>query len=185
MMAEQSLQLRDINRAINCYKEVLKYLPDDLKGMTSLARLYMQVNDINGCQAICSSILKIDNSNEAASVMMADLSFRQVSVQTHSALMNLILSNIHFSVFLQMNFEGAAYHYSQLLIARSTYWTALARLIEVLRRAATLNNAVAFLERAGKNVSQPNQEGGMCVIVSGTYLFLKIIKYSFSRFELL
>lgn len=79
-MAEQSLQLRDINRAINCNKDVLKYSPDDLKAMTSLARLYTQVNDINGCQAICSSILKVDPKNEAASVMMADLSFRQVSV---------------------------------------------------------------------------------------------------------
>lgn len=84
-----------------------------------------------------------------------------------------------------MNFEGAAYHFSQLLIARSTYWTALARLIEVLRRAATLNNAVAFLERAGRNVPQPNQEGGMCVIDRDTFLFLKISKYSFSRFKLL
>lgn len=79
-MAEQSLQLRDINRAIICNKDVLKYSPDDLEAMTSLARLYMQVNDINGCQAICSSILKVDPKNEAASVMMADLSFRQVSV---------------------------------------------------------------------------------------------------------
>lgn len=90
-MAERSLQLRDINRSINCHKEVLKYSPDDLNAMTSLARLYMQVNDINSCQAICSSILKVDTNNEAASVMMADLSFRQVSVQTHSPLMNQIL----------------------------------------------------------------------------------------------
>lgn len=33
-----------------------------------------------------------------------------------------------------MNFESAAYHFSQLLIGQPTYWTALARLVEVLRR---------------------------------------------------
>lgn len=74
-------------------------------------------------------------------------------------------------MFSQMNFESAAYHFSQLLIARPTYWTALARLIEVLRRVATLNNAVAFLERAGKNVSQPNQEGGMCICLRCILIF--------------
>lgn len=84
-----------------------------------------------------------------------------------------------------MNFESAAYHFSQLLLARPTYWTALERLIEVLRRSATLKNAVVFLERASKNVSQPNQEDGMCVYVCGRYSFLKIIECSFNRFELL
>lgn len=78
MMAEQSLQLRDVNRAINCHKEVLKHSPEDLKAMTSLARLYMQVNGISECQMMCSSILKIDPNNEAASVLMADLSFQRV-----------------------------------------------------------------------------------------------------------
>lgn len=59
-----------------------------------------------------------------------------------------------------MNFEGAAYHFSQLLLAQPTYWTALARLIEVLRRSAALPDAVPFLERAEQNCPQPNQEGG-------------------------
>lgn len=31
------------------------------------------------CQAICSKILKIDQNNESASVMMADLSFQGVN----------------------------------------------------------------------------------------------------------
>lgn len=80
MIAVQSVQLRDIHRAVLCYKEVLKHSPEDLKAMTSLARLYMQMNNIGDCQVMCSTILKIDPNNEAASVMMADLSFRRVSV---------------------------------------------------------------------------------------------------------
>lgn len=78
-MAEQSIMLRDNHQAINHYKEALKYSPDDIKIVTALARLYMQVNNTIDCQTMCTRILKIDPNNEAASVMMADLSFRGVS----------------------------------------------------------------------------------------------------------
>lgn len=46
--------------------------------------------------------------------------------------LNIIL--IAIANYFQMNFESAAYHFSQLLIGQPTYWTALARLVEVLRR---------------------------------------------------
>lgn len=59
-----------------------------------------------------------------------------------------------------MNFDNAAYHFSQLLIGQPTYWTALARLVEVLRRSATLSDAIPFLERAEQNCIQPAQEAG-------------------------
>lgn len=77
-MAEQSMQLRDNHQAILYYKEALKYSLEDIKILSSLAKLYMQVNNIGECQVTCSMILKIDTNNEAASVMMADLSFRRV-----------------------------------------------------------------------------------------------------------
>lgn len=43
-MAEQSISLRDNQQAIIHYQEGLKYSPNDYKIMTSLAKLYMQVN---------------------------------------------------------------------------------------------------------------------------------------------
>lgn len=78
LLAEHSISLRDNHQAISHYKEALKHLPDDVKIMTSLERLYMQVNNGMECQTICSKILKIEPNNEAASVMMADLSFHGV-----------------------------------------------------------------------------------------------------------
>lgn len=80
LMAEQSILMRDNYQAVIHYKEALRYTPDDLKIMTPLARLHMQINNIVECQAMCSMILKLDSNNEAASVMMADLSFRKVIV---------------------------------------------------------------------------------------------------------
>ncbi|XP_031631527.1 tetratricopeptide repeat protein 21B-like [Contarinia nasturtii] len=137
LMAEQSILLRDNNQAIIHYREALKYSPDDIKTVTALARLHLQVNDVMECQNMCTKILKHDPNNEAASVMAADLSFRG------------------------MNFESAAYHFSQLLIGQPTYWTALARLVEVLRRSAALPDALPFLDRAEQKCPQPNQEAGL------------------------
>lgn len=79
-MAEQSILLRDNHQAISHYQEALKYTPDDIKVITALARLCMQVSNVLDCQAMCTKILKMDPNNETASVMMADLSFRGVSL---------------------------------------------------------------------------------------------------------
>lgn len=43
-MAEQATSLRDNQQAIQHNKEALKYSPDDVSIMASLARLYMQVS---------------------------------------------------------------------------------------------------------------------------------------------
>lgn len=79
-MAEQSISLRDNQQAIVHYHEALRYSPNDMKIMTALARLYMQVNNATECQEMCAMLLKQDANNEAASVMMADLSFRRVNL---------------------------------------------------------------------------------------------------------
>lgn len=127
-MAEQSISLRENENALQFYKEALKFSPEDVQILCSLGRLYMQMNFMDLCRDICSQILRIDSNNETASVMMADLSFRQ------------------------MKFEHAAYHFSQLLISQPTYWTALARLIEIMRRSGMLSESQSFLQRAEQAV---------------------------------
>lgn len=55
-----------------------------------------------------------------------------------------------------MDFESAGFHFSQLLSAQPTYWTALARLIEVTRRAGTIATVVPdFIRRGEQNCKQP------------------------------
>lgn len=130
----------------------------------SLAKLHMQMNNMEQCQQVCGEILQVDSKNEAASVIMADLSFRRVRIE--NIITNVILF-IHGSsppLFspLQMDFEGAAYHFSQLLISQPTYWTALARLIEVMRRSGTILNAAEFVKRGEQNCTQPaDHEAGL------------------------
>lgn len=42
----------------------------------------MQMNSMDLCRDTCLQVLQIDSNNEAASVMMADLSFRKVLVSS-------------------------------------------------------------------------------------------------------
>ncbi|XP_035914801.1 tetratricopeptide repeat protein 21B-like isoform X3 [Anopheles stephensi] len=137
LMAEQSQAIRDNEQMIHHYKEALKYTSNDTSVMASLARIYMQLNRMDECQTTCVQIVQLDPNNEVALVMMADLSFRR------------------------MDFENAAYHFSQLLLYQPTYWTALARLIEVLRRSGTLVEAASFLQRAEEEATRSDCEAGL------------------------
>lgn len=77
-MAEQSILVRDNDQAIHHYKEAIKFSPQDTTQQASLAKLYMQLNNMQECQNVCALILDVDPNNEGASIMMADLSFRRV-----------------------------------------------------------------------------------------------------------
>lgn len=59
-----------------------------------------------------------------------------------------------------MEFVDAAYHFSQLLILQPTYWTALARLIEIMRRSATLDEIEPFIQRAELSSGNLSQDPG-------------------------
>jgi tetratricopeptide repeat protein 21B len=137
LLAEQSILIRDNEQAIQHYKESIKYSPQDIVLQASLAKLFMQLNRMKECQNICAMILDFDPTNESAQIMMADLSFRR------------------------MDFDNAAYHFSQLILTKPTYWTALARLIEVMRRSGILNESLTFLEQAEEATSNSN-EPGLC-----------------------
>lgn len=78
MLAEQSMSVRENDQAVLYYKEAIKFAPQDLVLFAALARLHLQMNNMEQCQQVCGQMLQMDSKNEAASVMMADLSFRKV-----------------------------------------------------------------------------------------------------------
>ncbi|XP_076249317.1 tetratricopeptide repeat protein 21B [Calliopsis andreniformis] len=123
-MADYSSSLRDYDQAITYFKEALNHKPTNVQALLSLAKLYMQTNNLDQCAQSCTALLNADPNNEAASIMMADLAFRKV------------------------DFETAAFHFRQLLLKQPTYWTALARLIEVSRRTGNMDDLEEWLHRA-------------------------------------
>lgn len=94
------------------------------------------MNDLDRCAQTCAALLTSDPNNESALVMMADLAFRKV------------------------DFETAAFHFRQLLIRQPTYWTALARLIEVSRRTGNMDDLHEWITQAESNMSGSKQEAG-------------------------
>lgn len=77
-----------------------------------------------------------------------------------------------------MDFESAGYHFSQLLLAQPTYWTALARFIEVMRRSGTIEEALPFLQRAEDSQTRNFHEPGM--VWSERVLLLSLITHGIS-----
>ncbi|XP_023169714.2 tetratricopeptide repeat protein 21B-like [Drosophila hydei] len=124
LIAQQAIKIKNSELTIHHFKECIKYTPNDLEILVSLAHLQMESKEMDLCRNTCQQILQIDGNNETASVLMADLSFRK------------------------MEFKNAAYHFSQLLLSQPCNWTALARLIEVMRRSGTLSESLPFMERA-------------------------------------
>ncbi|XP_015435136.1 PREDICTED: tetratricopeptide repeat protein 21B-like [Dufourea novaeangliae] len=135
-MAHYSSSLRDYDQAIQCYKEALNHRPANLQALLSLAKIYMQTNNLDRCAQSCTALLNADPENEAASIMMADLAFRKI------------------------DFDTAAFHFKQLLLKQPTYWTALARLIEVSRRTGNMDDLEERLHRADLGMSGSNLAAG-------------------------
>ncbi|XP_046833910.1 tetratricopeptide repeat protein 21B-like isoform X2 [Vespa crabro] len=135
-MADHASSIRDYDQAVLYYKEALSYKPADIKALLSLAKLYMQINNLDKCAQTCTTLLKADPNNVAASVMMADLAFRKV------------------------DFETAAFHFRQLLLQKPMYWTALARLIEVSRRTGNMDDLYEWLSQAQTAMESNNMEAG-------------------------
>lgn len=60
---------------------------------------------------------------------------------------------------LQIDFDTASFHFKQILNKQPTYWTALARLIEVMRRTGNLVEIPAYLRKAEEMSDKPKDSG--------------------------
>uniref|UniRef100_A0A4W5LJJ5 Tetratricopeptide repeat domain 21B n=1 Tax=Hucho hucho TaxID=62062 RepID=A0A4W5LJJ5_9TELE len=135
-IAKHYTSLRGYERAVKFYKEALVYCESDGKVMLELARLYLTLDDVDGCQQQCSVLLKSDQVNEDATLMMADLMFRK------------------------QDYEQAVFHFQQLLERKPDNYPTLSRLIDLLRRAGKLEEVPRFLEMAEKHSSRAKFDPG-------------------------
>ncbi|CAL4107788.1 unnamed protein product, partial [Meganyctiphanes norvegica] len=135
-MAEHAANQREHERSIQLYKEALQYDPENATIMLALAKLYMQINDLDQCQYTCMSLLRTDKENDSATVMMADLSYRR------------------------NEYDTAMFHFQQLLERRPAYFPALARLVEVMRRTGTLDETAPYLDRSEQATLRPTTDPG-------------------------
>nr|XP_047917295.1 tetratricopeptide repeat protein 21B isoform X2 [Anser cygnoides] len=135
-IAKHCTAQRNYEKAIKFYKEALVHCETDKKAMLELARLYLAQDDTDACQHQCSLLLKNDQDNEAATMMMADLMFRK------------------------QDYEQAVFHFQQLLERKPDNYATLSRLIDLLRRAGKLEEVPRFLLMAEKHSSRTKLEPG-------------------------
>uniref|UniRef100_A0A8D3AN31 Tetratricopeptide repeat domain 21B n=1 Tax=Scophthalmus maximus TaxID=52904 RepID=A0A8D3AN31_SCOMX len=135
-IAKHYTSQRGYERAVKFYKEALVYCETDRKVMLELARLYLTLDEVDACQEQCSVILKNDQFNEDATLMMADIMFRK------------------------QDYEQAVVHFQQLLQRKPDNYPTLSRLIDLLRRAGKLEEVPRFLDMAEKHSSRTKFDAG-------------------------
>ncbi|KAM6955026.1 tetratricopeptide repeat protein 21B isoform 2-T2 [Lycodopsis pacificus] len=135
-IAKHYTSQRGYERAVKFYKEALVYCETDRKVMLELARLYLTLDEVDACQEQCSIILKSDQFNEDATLMMADIMFRK------------------------QDYEQAVFHFQQLLERKPDNYPTLSRLIDLLRRAGKLEEVPRFLDMAEKHSSRTKFDPG-------------------------
>ncbi|XP_052805384.1 tetratricopeptide repeat protein 21B-like isoform X2 [Mya arenaria] len=123
-MALHSSGQRDFDKAITYYKEALVYNENDGKIMLDVAGLYLSTGDLDACQHQLMTLLKSDKENDAATIMLADLMFRK------------------------NEYDSAMFHFQQLLQLKADNYDALARLVDLMRRAGKLEEVPKFLDMA-------------------------------------
>eukprot|EP00611_Tribonema_gayanum_P006288 TRINITY_DN15597_c0_g1_i2.p2 TRINITY_DN15597_c0_g1~~TRINITY_DN15597_c0_g1_i2.p2 ORF type:complete len:590 (-),score=191.44 TRINITY_DN15597_c0_g1_i2:29-1798(-) len=116
----------DADRAIAEYKEALAADPSDRGSLLGLARIHLARSDLDACQQHAETVLRLDEHCLDAALLLADVQF------------------------LRSEFEAATQRYQALLASHPNSYTALAKLIGLLRRAGRLEEAEKFLGMAEK-----------------------------------
>uniref|UniRef100_A0A669QCM8 Tetratricopeptide repeat protein 21B n=1 Tax=Phasianus colchicus TaxID=9054 RepID=A0A669QCM8_PHACC len=124
---------RNYEKAIKFYKEALVHCETDKKAMLELARLYLAQDDSDACQHQCSLLLRNEQDNEAATMVIY-----------WSSSLSLFTTKMMMSC---------------LCIYSDNYAT-LSRLIDLLRRAGKLEEVPRFLLMAEKHSSRAKLEAG-------------------------
>lgn len=76
-LAQYLEEQRQDARAKVRYNQALKLQSAHEKSMLGLARLHLRLGELDACQAQCVTLMRVDPSNEEASMMLADIMFRK------------------------------------------------------------------------------------------------------------
>jgi len=135
-MAEHYTNLKEYENAIKCYMEALFYDEENIEVMLSLSNLYLTTGDLDACQNQLTTLLKNDPDNESATVMMADLMFQK------------------------NDYEAATFHFQKLLEKKADHYDALAKYIDLMKRAGQISDCKSFIDQAGKAHSRSTLDPG-------------------------
>ena len=135
-MAKHYMTLGEDHKAKMYFSQALKAQNSHVQSMLALARLFLKKGDLEACQNQCLTLKRVDPSNEEATLMLADLMFRK-------------------------NQDGdAMYHFGALLEQQPRHYTALSKLITLLKRAGKLEDAQRFIKQAERSSARAVHDPG-------------------------
>jgi len=147
---------RNLEYAIGYYGETLRNDDAHEKSILALARIHLQKNELDICEKQLMTLLRVDPTNEEASMLMAEL-------------MMMLASQGGRSDGAAQEYKDATFYYQTLLDKKPCNYNALAKLIFLLRRAGRLRDTPRYITAAEKACTRsPDQEAGLR-FCRGTY----------------
>ncbi|XP_036378258.1 tetratricopeptide repeat protein 21B [Megalops cyprinoides] len=126
-IAQLSRSQRDFERAKKSYKEALTHCEGDLQIILELAHLRLEQGNMEACYQQCQVLLKNQEDNEEASMLMADLLFRR------------------------KEYDTAVLCYKRLMEHTTDNYFVLAKFINMLRRTGKLDDVPAYFQKCEKD----------------------------------
>mmetsp|Transcript_68417 Transcript_68417/g.198374 ORF Transcript_68417/g.198374 Transcript_68417/m.198374 type:complete len:1349 (+) Transcript_68417:99-4145(+) len=140
---------RNLEYAVGYYGETLRHDDTHEKSILALARIHLQKNELDICEKQLMSLLRVDPANEEAAMLMAEL-------------MMLLAAQGGRSDGGAQEYKDATFYYQALLDKKPCNWTALSKLIFLLRRAGRLRDAPRYLQSAEKACTRAaDREAGL------------------------
>ncbi|KAI9362925.1 hypothetical protein DFJ73DRAFT_542372 [Zopfochytrium polystomum] len=121
------VSLKETTKALAYYNEAIQYHGLNAKAMLALCKLHISLNDLAAAQNHCANMLRMELLTDEATILMADIMFHK------------------------NQYTSAVFHFRQLLEKQPTHYGALRKLLEMMRRSGTLDEADKFFEMAEKS----------------------------------
>merc|ERR1719310_247994 len=140
---------RNLEYAVGYYGETLRNDDTHEKSILALARIHLQKNELDICEKQLMTLLRVDPTNEEASMLMAEL-------------MMMLAAQGGRSDGGAQEYKDATFYYQTLLDKKPCNYLALSCLIFLLKRAGRLRDAPRYIQAAEKACTrQPDQEAGL------------------------
>merc|ERR1719387_2488604 len=140
---------RNLEYAIGYYNETPRSDDAHEKSILALARIHLQKNELDICEKQLMTLLRVDPTNEEASMLMAEL-------------MMMLASQGNRSDGGAQEYKDATFYYQTLLDKKPCNYTALSKLIFLLRRAGRLRDAPRYIAAAEKACTRnADREAGL------------------------
>jgi tetratricopeptide repeat protein 21B len=139
----------NLDYAVGYYGETLRHDDTHEKSILALARIHLLKNDHEVCEKQLQTLLRVDPANEEASMLMAEL-------------MMMLAAQGGRSDGGAQEYKDATFYYQSLLDKKPCNYTALSKLIFLLRRAGRLRDAPRYIAAAEKACARaPDREAGL------------------------